>query len=289
MTDWSGKQTPPYVPVHLDAIRIVLWETGEARKKMQEKPTEDARLLYALGKVPGSFGNGRASDAEHNLSWNGSAADTTHNPSGAASLSSGSQPDPAEWICAKTERGKPYFVHHPEVSFSLSDSEGLTAVAFAPEPEGLDIQLHRRHGIRRPEAEENGRLSRMARRFFHPDERDFVLTSATGIRQRFYRIWTAKEAYVKYTGQGIDGQFTKISVIPEPETAEMPPRETAAVPASETMAIPAQLSGQQYIGQFITWQACGCTFYYSEPEEGLSLCLSTKQKTSVTIDFTKWE
>ncbi|MBR0399041.1 MAG: 4'-phosphopantetheinyl transferase superfamily protein [Eubacterium sp.] len=264
MTDCSGKQMPPYEPVHLDNIRIVLWETGSSGKKTREKPAEDMRLLYALGRIlerDGTTGGDQMEMSE--------MTDIKQNTSETVFRKAGDHLEPSEWICERTERGKPYFVHHPEVCFSLSDSEGMTAAAFAAEPVGLDIQLHRRHGIQRPEKEENERLSRMARRFFHPDERDFVLACEAGIRQRFYRVWTAKEAYVKYTGQGIDGEFTKISVIPEPETA----------------SIPAQLTCRQHIRQFVTWQACGCRFYYREPEEGLSLCLSTRMKTTVTVDF----
>ena len=33
--------------------------------------------------------------------------------------------------------------------------------------------------------------------------------------QRFFEIWAAKESYVKYTGQGIDGGFGKFSTAPE--------------------------------------------------------------------------
>ena len=46
------------------------------------------------------------------------------------------------------------------------------------------------------------RYVNMAKRFFHEKEADYVQEKAP--YQRFFRVWAAKESYVKYTGKGID-------------------------------------------------------------------------------------
>lgn len=99
---------------------------------------------------------------------------------------------------ARGEKGKPYFPNNPRLHFSVSHSGKLFACAFASFPIGLDIQENKKR------ADESERCIKIARRFFHPDEVDALERSAVSA---FYKIWTAKEAYVKMTGQGIDGEF----------------------------------------------------------------------------------
>ena len=45
-------------------------------------------------------------------------------------------------------------------------------------------------------------------RFFHPDERAYVEQNGD-----FFRVWTAKESYVKYTGEGITDSFASFSTV----------------------------------------------------------------------------
>ena len=99
---------------------------------------------------------------------------------------------------ARGEKGKPYFPNVPGLHFSVSHSGKLFACAFASFPVGLDIQEYKNR------SDESERCMKIARRFFHPDETDALERSTVSA---FYKIWTAKEAYVKMTGQGIDGEF----------------------------------------------------------------------------------
>lgn len=96
-------------------------------------------------------------------------------------------------------KGKPYFAHEPQLYLSISHSAHIWACAFSDAPVGLDVQVYR----------ENDFL-RIAERFFHPSEFDYV---RRGGKEAFFNVWTAKESYVKYTGSGIDGTFSKFSVI----------------------------------------------------------------------------
>ena len=96
---------------------------------------------------------------------------------------------------ALTPRGKPRYSAFPDLHFSISHSGELWLCAVGDRPLGLDVQ--RILTARRAES--------IARRFFHPEERAFL--AAAGDPDAFFTVWTAKESYVKYTGQGIDGNF----------------------------------------------------------------------------------
>ncbi len=109
---------------------------------------------------------------------------------------------------ARTERGKPYFEGCDDIHFSVSHSGELFACAFAPFPIGLDIQEHvKRRGETDGEAKE--RCLKIAKRFFHLDEVDALELDTVSA---FYKIWTAKESYVKLTGRGIDGEFADFCI-----------------------------------------------------------------------------
>ena len=104
---------------------------------------------------------------------------------------------------ARTEKGKPYFLNNDSIHFSVSHSGDIFACAFSDDAIGIDIQEYKN----RPDEEE--RCRKIARRFFHPDEIDALDADTVSA---FYNIWTAKEAYVKLTGQGIDGDFAEFCI-----------------------------------------------------------------------------
>lgn len=76
-----------------------------------------------------------------------------------------------------TENGKPY-LERGECEFSLTDTDGLTAVAVGTQRVGLDAE-------RRRPRKTDALLSRLT-----PAEKE----------EDFFELWTAKEAYVKYLG-----------------------------------------------------------------------------------------
>lgn len=99
---------------------------------------------------------------------------------------------------ARQPGGKPYFPADPQLYCSVSHSGEYWLCACSTAPVGLDIQ--------RIQPTREGPL---AHRFFHPDEIAWLDTHPDG----FFLIWTAKEACVKLTGRGIDGDFARFSVI----------------------------------------------------------------------------
>lgn len=49
---------------------------------------------------------------------------------------------------------------------------------------------------------------------FHPDEIDYVMKPSSSLRNlRFYKIWTQKEAYVKYLGTGLSESLSQINML----------------------------------------------------------------------------
>lgn len=101
-------------------------------------------------------------------------------------------------LLERPPRGKPYFPDAAETRFSVSHSGAFWVCAVAAFEVGVDLQRH----VDCP-------AGRIARRFFHPDEADWLEAHP----DRFFDVWTAKEAYVKFTGRGIGEQFGAFSCI----------------------------------------------------------------------------
>jgi 4'-phosphopantetheinyl transferase len=110
---------------------------------------------------------------------------------------------PERFIIGRQTKGKPYFKDMPSLHFSVSHSGDVFVCAFSDLPVGVDIQEYKN----RPDEAE--RCRKIAQRFFHFDEIDALDADTVSA---FYNIWTAKEAYVKYTGDGIDGDFSAFCI-----------------------------------------------------------------------------
>ena len=93
-------------------------------------------------------------------------------------------------------QGKPYFLSHREIFFNISHSSNYVVCAVGNRPVGIDI--------------EGGRKGRqnLAKRFFDESEAEWIEECESD--ERFFRIWTLKEAYGKATGQGVLDILSKI-------------------------------------------------------------------------------
>jgi phosphopantetheine--protein transferase-like protein len=112
-------------------------------------------------------------------------------------------------VVHRTERGKPYIAGESGIGVSVSHSGEWVVCALTEGKVGVDIEHHRQSGENNISKIEE-RFSQIAKRFFHPDEAEFVKEDP---HRRFYKIWTAKESYVKYTGTGMDETFGEHSVL----------------------------------------------------------------------------
>ena len=152
----------------------------------------------------------------------------------------------------RTDKGKPYFSEIPELHFSISHSGQYWACAFCRENVGLDLQecVGR---IRETKEEASERLIKMAGRFFQGVEKDFVARDGF---EHFFTVWAAREAYVKYTGQGIDRQFSDYCVIPKVR------KDWSLIEGRTDHAI---------------WKAMDCIFYKTYFKEKFVICVCTNK------------
>ena len=100
---------------------------------------------------------------------------------------------------AHDSRGKPYFEASP-VHVSISHSDGMCLAAVSDREIGADIERIR--------PRDTDRKKRLASRFFAPDEAAAVHADPA----EFYRIWTAKESFIKYTGEGFSRPLPSFSI-----------------------------------------------------------------------------
>lgn len=115
------------------------------------------------------------------------------------------------------DNGKPYFIDETDLYFNMSHSENMVMLALGNSQIGCDIQCCQK-GIRG-----------IADRFYTPGEKEYMYgvegpfpkTDDLGsdanndsgeILDRFYRIWTRKEAYIKLTGEGLSKPFESFDV-----------------------------------------------------------------------------
>jgi 4'-phosphopantetheinyl transferase len=115
---------------------------------------------------------------------------------------------PAEAIeFARRAHGKPRLGrkhNHNDLRFNVAHSGDLALVAVASGCEvGVDVEQLRTVG----------HLSQIARRYFHPAERDAILAAPPSARDAaFLRCWTLKEAVLKAVGSGITGSLAGFCV-----------------------------------------------------------------------------
>ena len=100
-------------------------------------------------------------------------------------------PDDVE--IAHDEKGKPFCPNIP-LSVSLSHSGAYIAAAVGRGAVGVDVERRRRMSLA------------VSERWFRPEEHDYLLSLPEEERGRaFFRLWTLKEAALKYTGEGLSG------------------------------------------------------------------------------------
>ena len=100
------------------------------------------------------------------------------------------------------DNGKPYFKNSPELFFNLSHSGDNVICSFADSAIGCDI-------------EKIGEINlKIANRFFADKEKSFIFSTEDETEQlnRFYRIWTLKESYMKYSGKGFSQGLTSFEI-----------------------------------------------------------------------------
>ena len=110
--------------------------------------------------------------------------------------------DPASISLGRTESGKPYLEHSP-MEFNLSHSGNYAVCAIHTSPIGADLEVLRPI---RPE---------LCKRVCNEEEFSFIYAEGRFDSERFFRIWTAKEAFLKHQGRGISCNLQAVPVMGE--------------------------------------------------------------------------
>lgn len=106
------------------------------------------------------------------------------------------------YTIARGLHGKPYLKEKEDIFFNISHSGEYIMCAFSDSPVGVDI-------------EKKGKMKMpVARRFFHAEE----ILRLENIREEkdraelFYRLWSVKESFLKYTGEGLSASLSSFTV-----------------------------------------------------------------------------
>lgn len=99
-------------------------------------------------------------------------------------------------------KGKPYCVNTPDIYFNISHSSDIAVAVVSDTPTGIDIEKIRPVSLKlaRRACTDNELLYVFGRK---PDTSDYSVEFPHPVYERFFEIWTAKEAYFKCIGTGI--------------------------------------------------------------------------------------
>ena len=100
-------------------------------------------------------------------------------------------------MIALTESGKPYMTNYADYHFNLSHCRTHIALALSGTPVGIDVESTRKVS------------PSLIKRVCSAAEQQMIAESAKPDME-FLRLWTRKEAYLKYTGTGIVEPLTNI-------------------------------------------------------------------------------
>ena len=119
--------------------------------------------------------------------------------------------DPTQINFTHSDRGKPYLTNDCNslnLQFNLSHSENRAIVGISRDRSiGVDLEKMRPMG--------NAML--LAERFFCPSEYTLLTQAIPEERDKlFFQLWTAKEAYLKATGEGISGGLNQVEIALNP-------------------------------------------------------------------------
>ena len=106
-----------------------------------------------------------------------------------------------------SKSGKPFFTNIEDLHFNISHSGSEVAIAFSTKPVGFDMELlDRKRDFRA-----------IANRFFTNQESNEVKSAEEYGNELFVRIWTAKEAMLKLSGEGLSGGLNRAMALRERE------------------------------------------------------------------------
>lgn len=120
------------------------------------------------------------------------------------------QADFCEEAMRKREFGKPYYGINPNLNFNISHCKDGVAVVLSDREVGVDVESMRRvsGGAVRKCCSREEALYVFGKK--EDDKQDFKTLLQKEEAERFLRLWTLKESYVKMTGEGLQKPFDRV-------------------------------------------------------------------------------
>lgn len=98
------------------------------------------------------------------------------------------------------EHGKPFFTLQPGIHYNITHSGKYVACIFAGQEVGIDIQIHR-----------TVKYERMLKRMV-PEKMIEDIRNSPDPEKAFFEQWVLREAYIKWTGEGLSRDLRTISM-----------------------------------------------------------------------------
>lgn len=119
-------------------------------------------------------------------------------------------------IIKTNEAGKPYLASFPYYEYNISHTRNAVAVALSDAPIGIDIERIRDIDIN------------IAHDIFTDNELAYLFSKENDYKQRFFTLWTKKEALIKYGGKGLPSNLKSFDV-----TESLPATSISTITADE--------------------------------------------------------
>ncbi|MGY6530439.1 MAG: 4'-phosphopantetheinyl transferase family protein [Cyanobacterium sp.] len=102
-----------------------------------------------------------------------------------------------------SQKGKPFLENYPHLYFNLSHTDNWIVYGISDQLIGIDIE----------NIKKKVKYKELAKRFFCPREFNLIIKQNQENEPKlFYTLWTAKEAYLKATGEGLSGGLDTIEL-----------------------------------------------------------------------------
>ncbi|MGE6487387.1 4'-phosphopantetheinyl transferase family protein [Paenisporosarcina sp. NPDC076898] len=104
-------------------------------------------------------------------------------------------------LIQKNKYGKPFLVNSPNIHYNISHTKGIMVCAISACYVGIDIERIKNFNKRIP------------KRFFTENEQNYIYSREEDQNNRFFEVWTRKEAYVKWIGKGLEMPLDSFDVL----------------------------------------------------------------------------
>lgn len=146
--------------------------------------------------------------------------------------------------------GKPFLTEFPDIHFNLSHSGDYVCCAIGNEPVGVDLQKCT------PVKE------RLAGRFFTKRDNQMLASCQKEQREKlFFRMWSIKESYIKFTGKGMSQGLDSFEIDWEKRAIIQEEKKEPSAFFEESGSLPGYSfcvcfgdSGQKVIWQEVLWE-----------------------------------